>query len=262
MLTPTSAHLPRVMWVEPLGPGPRRPVRFGALAGTWLTVMLAFTCSDAPAAALGSLTTSMGLFAALTTLLWVEVWPAQLPAASLPAAAATLLVIGGAAWLWRVLPAQPRIAWFHKRASAGAQATAPIGSTGRIDALVLPRGIEVNAVLNELRLQFVRMQAAWDKREMTVLRQLTTPEMLDELCFDWPADSPVRGADRTDVVTLHAQLLGFEEVSANYLVSVEFSGLIREGVGQVAVPFREVWMLAQPKPQGSGWKLARHQVLL
>ena len=68
---------------------------------------------------------------------------------------------------------------------------------------------------------------------------------------------------RTDVISLHAELLGLEELGAAYLASIEFSGLIRESAEQGEVPFRELWMLAGSKDDGApSWRLARQQALL
>jgi predicted lipid-binding transport protein (Tim44 family) len=65
-----------------------------------------------------------------------------------------------------------------------------------------------------------------------------------------------QGLDKTDVVTLEAQLLGIEDTNDEYLASVEFSGLIREETFGSAAPFREVWNLARDKPGKGGWMLA------
>ncbi|RKH76497.1 hypothetical protein D7Y13_44360 [Corallococcus praedator] len=67
--------------------------------------------------------------------------------------------------------------------------------------------------------------------------------------------------NRTDVITLHAELIGIEEVGAAYLASVEFSGLIRESAEEGAVPFRELWMLSCDKAGAPSWRLARQQAL-
>ncbi len=42
---------------------------------------------------------------------------------------------------------------------------------------------------------------------------------------------------------------------------MEFSGLIRERSDRGAEPFRELWLLANVKAAGGGWKLARVQSL-
>ncbi len=95
---------------------------------------------------------------------------------------------------------------------------------------------------------------------MQALGQLTTPDMLQELL---PVLNNRGGApSRTDVITLHAELLGLEELGPSWLASVEFSGLIRESAEQGAVPFRELWMLAAAKDGTPSWRLARQQALL
>ena len=121
--------------------------------------------------------------------------------------------------------------------------------------IALPAGFDHDTLLADLRRQFITLQAAWDGREVEVLRALTTPDMLSELCTQLP---DCHGApNRTEVITLHARLLGFDEVGSAYLASVEFSGIIRECDEAGAVPFRELWMLARPKHDAEGWRLAR-----
>ena len=227
-----------------------------------LGVVFVLGCNEACAAALGSLSTSAGLFAALTTLLLLRGWPMHMPGAALGTAGAMLLVAAAALWLWR-LRAVHRIARFAGstvQARTGAETRLP-SRAGAAATVVLPSGVESGPLLAELRLQFVRLQAAWDLREMQSLRALTTPEMLDELCFEWPGGGQPCASNRTDVVTLHAELLGFEDLAGTHLVSVEFSGLIREAAGQGAHPFRELWMLARDDA-APGWRLARQQALL
>jgi len=114
-------------------------------------------------------------------------------------------------------------------------------------------------VLEAARSRFLRLQAAWDAGDVHALGHLTTPDMLQELL---PVLSNRVGGSRTDVITLHATLLGVEELGAAWLASVEFSGLIRESAEQGAVPFRELWMLAAAKDGAPSWRLARQQALL
>ena len=126
-------------------------------------------------------------------------------------------------------------------------------------ALAIPAGLDGAEVLDAARGGFLRLQAAWDAGDVTLLGAMTTPEMLEELLHVLTARS---GPSRTDVITLHAELLGLEELSAAYLASIEFSGLIRESAEQGAVPFRELWMLARAKDGAPAWRLARQQALL
>jgi hypothetical protein len=60
---------------------------------------------------------------------------------------------------------------------------------------------------------------------------------------------------------LRCELIGFETLAQACVVSVEFSGLMREAAAGGAVPFRELWMLTQSNASDTGWRLARHQAL-
>jgi len=123
----------------------------------------------------------------------------------------------------------------------------------------LPAALDGNAVLEAARARFLGLQAAWDAGDVQTLGHFTTPDMLQELL---PILSSRAGApSRTDVVTLHAELLEVEELGAAWLACVEFSGLIRESTERGAVPFRELWMLAAAKDGALSWRLARQQAL-
>ena len=135
----------------------------------------------------------------------------------------------------------------------------PVRAAPARAGLAIPAGLDGAEVLDAARGGFIRLQAAWDAGDVSLLGTLTTPDMLEELLHVLTARS---GPSRTDVITLHAELLGLEELGAAYLASIEFSGLIRESAEQGAVPFRELWMLARAKDGTPAWRLARQQALL
>ena len=169
----------------------------------------------------------------------------------LMAVAITVVLSGSALWFWRRRQA---------RAGAAARRAKPGSIVARQAQLAIPAGLDGEQVLAAARGRFMRLPAAWDAGDVSTLQSLTTPEMLDELLH--VLTSRGAGTSRTDVITLHAELLGLEELSADYLASVEFSGLIRESAEQGAVPFRELWMLACTKDGTPSWRLARQQALL
>lgn len=239
----------------------RSPI--GASAGLCVGVLLALGANDACAAALGSLATSVGLLAALSALFVVKSWPAHLPASALSTAGGALVVAGGAAWWWRARAAQ-RIAGFTPLVgSLGGAPSCAAGRFGSLPVVTLPAGFERDRLLADLRRHFVQLQEAWDRSEMPVLGTLTTPEMLAELCLESTGRAACGEAPgSTEVVTLRAELLGFEVLARAFVVSVEFSGLIRESANNGAVPFRELWLLTRSKGEPAGWRLARHQALL
>ena len=175
----------------------------------------------------------------------------QVRASGLVAVSVTVMVLGSALWVWR--RQQARLAGL-------AGATPPRSIVTRRAQLAIPAGLDGEQVLAAARGRFIGLQAAWDAGDVSALQSLTTPEMLEELMHVLAAREA--GTSRTDVITLHAELLGLEELSADYLASVEFSGLIRESAEQGAVPFRELWMLACTKDGTPSWRLARQQALL
>ena len=236
----------------------------------WLGVVLVSVlgADEVCAAALpGNLTSSIGLLAALTAWLVVKAWSTPGLAESMGSLVAMAAVGAATAWLWRAragTAAGKLIAGgigMALRPSGRAPASAPACSERPAPAAItLPSGLALAPLLHELRTLFVLLQAAWDAGDVNALRALVTTNMLDQLCETWPGGCAC--GNRTDVVTLHAELLGFEDLGDNHLVTVEFSGLIRESDQQGAAPFRELWMLARPKHGGLDWKLARQQALL
>lgn len=242
----------------------RLPSPLGVSATLGFGLLLALGTNCACAAALGGLAGSAGTLAALATLMLMQGWAAHLPVSGVYATGGVLLVAAALVWLWRAHPAR-RVLGFVGTAvpsRAGASPQASVRCVRPAAVITLPAGVEQLALLAELRRLFVSLQTAWDLAELQSLRLLTTPEMFDELCFESPCVAAVRAPNRTDVVTLRAELLGFEVLAGMQLASVEFSGLIREAAHQGAVPFREFWILTRPNAGDSGWRLARHQALL
>lgn len=207
------------------------------------------------------ITTGLGLFAALWAV--VGVGGAPVGAGGLVAAASGVAALASGIWLWRLQrarygdsPLVVRRGRLDASPAASAAAAAPLAP--RMPAS-LPAGFDGAAVLEAARTRFLRLQAAWDVADVATLQGLTTPDMLDELMLVLAAR--VAGPSRTDVVSLQAELLGLEELSAVYVASVEFSGVICESAEQGPVPFRELWMLASTKDDPLAWKLARQQSL-
>jgi hypothetical protein len=208
--------------------------------------LLALGSAKVSASVLGSLATSVGVFPAFAALRALKVWPAGLTGAWGTSSGAALVLFGGAAFLWR---ARRRIV-----------AVGPMRACQVAAPAALPPGFDRTELLDSARRHFVQMQAAWDAGDLAALRALALPAVLEDLCGQLAEEG--QAPNRTDVVTLHAELLGFEDLGPAYVASIEFSGMIRESTHAGAVPFRELWMLAQSKDGPPAWRLARHQALL
>lgn len=123
----------------------------------------------------------------------------------------------------------------------------------------VPDDFDRDAFLRNAKSQYVRLQAAYDAARMDELREFTTTEMFSALSDEIGAR---RGAaNRTDVVTLNAELLGISSNPSEHVASVRFHGMLRESDQAAAVPFDEVWNLLKPADGSSGWVLAGIQPL-
>ena len=105
----------------------------------------------------------------------------------------------------------------------------------------------------------MQMQAAWDRADLHALGKLATAPLLEEL--RWQLEERGPGPNHTEVVALEARLLSMDDLNEAQLASVEFWGFIQEDANNAAAPFRELWLLANVKAAGHGWRLARVQAL-
>ena len=122
----------------------------------------------------------------------------------------------------------------------------------------IPAGFDIAGFTQAAERNFISLQAAWDKGDEAALRAMMTDDMLAET----RARLRERGSQpgHTVVHMLQAQLLGIEELPAEYMASVEFSGLIAED-GNGPSPFREAWNMTKPKSGPGGWLVAGIQQL-
>ena len=118
----------------------------------------------------------------------------------------------------------------------------------------VPADFDVPAFLRVAKLNFVRLQASNDARNLDDIREFTTPEMFAEIKLQM--DERGAAAQQTDVVQLDAELIEAVTEGRQHVASVRFSGLIREEAGAAAAPFDEVWVLTKPAAGDGGWVIA------
>lgn len=153
---------------------------------------------------------------------------------------------------------------FDSLKAAPAATGSMIGSgLGGSQSWGVPDGFDADGFLKSAKANFVSLQAAWDKSDIEALRVMMTDTMLKEIKAQLSERETHTGGpvNLTDVVMIEAQLLGIEDTGAEYMASVEFSGMIREEPSAGPSPFREVWNMTKSKNGNSGWLVAGVQAL-
>ncbi len=129
--------------------------------------------------------------------------------------------------------------------------TAP-AATG-MAARGFPPGFDAAAFAREAKLNFIRLQAAFDANNQDDLRAFTTPEVFAELAMQLAERA---GADApTDVLAVDAEVLEAAEDGKQHVVSVRFTGQVSEGDAAPAA-FDEIWHLVKPVQGAGGWVIA------
>jgi predicted lipid-binding transport protein (Tim44 family) len=127
----------------------------------------------------------------------------------------------------------------------------------------VPAGFDADGFLSACKTNFVTLQDAWDRSDISSLRAMMTDDMLDQIKSQLAERESHTGGvvNKTDVLRLDAQLLGIEELEDVYMASVEFSGMIREDASAGPSPFREVWNMTKQRNGAGGWLVAGVQAL-
>ena len=127
----------------------------------------------------------------------------------------------------------------------------------------IPQDFDTEGFVAAAKRNFVTLQDAWDRADIATLRSMMTDEMLAEIKSQLAEREQHAGdaPNKTEVVMLDAKLLGIEDTGADYMASVEFSGMIREEPSAGPSSFREAWNMTKAKSGTSGWLVAGVQAL-
>ena len=147
------------------------------------------------------------------------------------------------------LPRHAQVEPSFSPAGGGAAAAA-----GAVTGRNIPADFDVEAFVRNAKVNFIRLQAANDTGNLDDIREFTTPEMFGEIKLSFAERAGA--TQQTDVVTVNAEVLDVSEESTRYIVSVRFTGLIREEANAAAEPFDEVWHMVKPRDGSRGWTLA------
>lgn len=116
-----------------------------------------------------------------------------------------------------------------------------------------PAGFDEQVFLDNAKKFFVMIQAEFDKGNLDGLKEYCSDDVLAHAAQEIAQRG---GADNhTSVVTLEAELIGFETDVDEQIATVAFTALLREERDSAAQEVHELWMLSKPS-SGGGWVLA------
>ncbi|KTC78405.1 transmembrane protein [Legionella brunensis] len=92
--------------------------------------------------------------------------------------------------------------------------------------------------LREAKVKFIRLQTAYDQKNLQDLQEFTTPEVFAEIKMQ--LDERSDELNKTEVINLNAQLLDVSEQGDSTIASVRFTGSIKENDDPVS-SLDEIW---------------------
>jgi predicted lipid-binding transport protein (Tim44 family) len=131
---------------------------------------------------------------------------------------------------------------------AAAVASAPVAKA------FVPAVFDSEGVERVGKMIFIRMQAANDAGDLDDLRTFTTPEMFAVVKLDLQERGNAK--QHTEVIHVDAKVLDVAQEGERQVVSVRFSGQLREEAGAAPVDFNEIWHLVKPVDDSRSWAIA------
>jgi predicted lipid-binding transport protein (Tim44 family) len=137
---------------------------------------------------------------------------------------------------------------------AGGSAFTPAAQAVESTGGNIPADFDVDGFVRNAKVNFIRLQAANDAGNLDDIREFTSPEMFAEIKM---GIAERNGASQeTDVVQLDGQVIDVAEEAGRYIVSVHFSGQIREERNGPVAAFSEIWHMSKPMDGSRGWVIA------
>ncbi|MFA5960145.1 MAG: Tim44-like domain-containing protein [Tatlockia sp.] len=105
-----------------------------------------------------------------------------------------------------------------------------------------PAGFETEAFLRNAKRMFIRLQAAYDQKNLQDLSEFTAPEVFAEIKmqFEERGNEP----NSTDVLQLNAELLDLSRQVDSTIASVRFTGSVQEN-SEPVTSLDEIWHFRQ-----------------
>jgi predicted lipid-binding transport protein (Tim44 family) len=135
--------------------------------------------------------------------------------------------------------------------SSNSSSAAPVSAAASAN---IPQDFPVDSFLRSAKASFIRLQAANDRKDIDDVREYTTPEVFAEIAMQMQERGT--SVQKTDVLSIHAQLLEVVSEGDFSFASVHFSGELRENDGLID-HVDEIWNLQRDlRDDKAVWLLA------
>ena len=174
-----------------------------------------------------------------------------------------LALVAGAFFIFRMLrrpqPQPVQYAGTTERTmldvAATGDAAAPGAATAPATRSTRPAWFEDEPFAREAKKHFIRLQDANDRGDLNDIREFVTPEMYAEISLQ--IQERAGKPNKTEVVTLNADIADVVTDGDLVIASVRFSGMIREEANAPAAAFSEIWHVQKSQSQSNAvWFIA------
>lgn len=111
------------------------------------------------------------------------------------------------------------------------------------ESVPLPAGFDRTAFLSGAKNAYRQLQNAWDRGDLSEIRDLTTDSVFSEIKDQIDQRD---STNQTDVLKLDAELLDVREMDRHAEAIVLFDVILREEVAERPVQAREIWHFIRP----------------
>ena len=114
-------------------------------------------------------------------------------------------------------------------------------------------GFDQDDFLRGAKMVYIRLQEAWDKRDVEDIAAFATPAILNEVKAQAEADP---NPSKTEIMLVNASLVSAERDGDDEVATVFFDVLLRENPdAQVPGQVRELWHFIRPAGSTQSWRL-------
>ncbi|QCB47623.1 Tim44-like domain-containing protein [Hydrogenophaga sp. PAMC20947] len=135
--------------------------------------------------------------------------------------------------------------------NTGSMIGSNLGGGASADSRSIPADFDVAAFERNAKVNFIRLQAAHDAGDLEDIRQFTAPEMFAEIRMD--LNDRQGAVNKTDVIELQAAVTEVVEEADRYIVSVRFTGSVREDDAPAPEAVDEIWHMTKAVNGSGGW---------